>query len=68
MNPIIISTLIHSLEALVVAGIAIAISFFFPEHRVEAGLAAITAFSILAKGVRAVPTSPITDYVNDVTK
>lgn len=68
MNPILLSSLIHSLEALVVAGIAIAVSYFFPEHRAEAGLAAITAFSLFAKAIRATPASPIADYVNDITK
>lgn len=68
MNPILLSSLIHSLEALVVASLAIAVSYFFPEHRAEASLAAITAISLLAKAIRATPTSPIADYVNDVTK
>jgi hypothetical protein len=68
MNPILLSSLIHSLEALVVAGIAIAISHFFPEHRVEAGTIALFVFSNVFKTARVSEKSPIADYVNDITK
>lgn len=68
MNPILLSSLIHSLEALVVAGISIAVSYFFPEHRAAAGLSALTALSLFVKSLRAAKTSPVADYVNDVTK
>lgn len=65
MKQTLLPVLIHTLEALVVVTGAIVLAQFFPEHRGEVGIVAVTAFSALFKYVRIAPAVPVPDYVND---
>ena len=59
MKQTLIPVLIHTLEALVVVIGAIVLAQFFPEHRAEVGIAAVTVLSGLAKFVRESPLVPL---------
>jgi len=65
MKQTLLPVLIHTLEALVVVTGALVLAQFFPEHRGEVGIVAVTAFSALAKYTRTSPSVPVPDYVND---
>jgi hypothetical protein len=59
-----LSTILHTVEALAVLGISVAIAYMFPEHAKEALAAAFTILSFLIKGARVSCDVPIPDYVN----
>jgi hypothetical protein len=58
----------HTLEAVLIFGVAISLAYFFPEHRTEAGLLAFTVLSSLAKYARVTEGVPVPDFVNGKTK
>jgi hypothetical protein len=59
-------TVLHTIEALAVLGIAYGVSQAFPEHTAAAGVVAFTALSALAKGARESEDVPIKDWINDI--
>lgn len=57
------SIMLHTVEAVIVAVLAIVVAYFFPEHSTTAGVIAFGALSAIAKAVR-VTDIPVPDYVN----
>lgn len=58
------AVVMHTLEAVLVGGLAVSIAYFFPEHRDAVGLLAITVLSSLAKSARITEGVPVPDYTN----
>lgn len=58
------SVIMHLLELVVSFGLAVGVSYFFPEHRDTVVMLVGLSLAGFAKFLRANPNTPVPDYVN----